>query len=337
MGFAAAPHPISKSSTAVIAVTAGLHGLVQEAAPGLPEDVQVVDAVPAVVGGLLYALGRNASTAADGAPATMLVSVDAAAGAIRAVPLTITAGDPAPPNQWTALVAMPAKWPAGSLAGVAIAGSGSAFLYQIRMIDPATGAAGPAIMVSTPQNTFVNFQFATTARLSGEGVTQATFHFLAGDENSLTALNAVVFTATLQASGSGSTLNSVPLDGKVYTLGSLALDEMSGILYALSPGLYGATNWTLVTLDPASGAVAAVGTLGPSSEASPWRWGYSGGVAGGIPFGTDFLLHILQHELDGSYAILKVGLADGAIVTASSLLLGVNNELALMTSAYMAS
>lgn len=198
VGYAAAASPISRSSLAVIAVSVGLDGLVLETG-AVPAGVQVVDAVPAAVGGVVYSLGRNVSSAAAGAPAWMLVAAAASAQSISALPITLPAGEPSPPNQWTALVALPASWTGGgSLAVVGISGSGAKFLYQVRLLDPATGAAGPVLCTSAAQDTFVNFMFATSAAASADG-SLATFYMLAGDENSLTVLNAAIFTVTLAA------------------------------------------------------------------------------------------------------------------------------------------
>ena len=92
-------------------------------------------------------------------------------------------------------------------------------------------------------------------------------------------------------------------------------------------------------VDPATGAVSAVGALDARSAAgatpSPWRTGYAGGVAGGIPRGSGMLVHVLQHALDGTFAVVQVDLSTGAVASAATMLLGVNAELNLMTSAYV--
>jgi hypothetical protein len=72
-------------------------------------------------------------------------------------------------------------------------------------------------------------------------------------------------------------MTSVSVDNSAYTLSCLTLDPSTGTIYSVSPGLFGETAWTLVTVDPVSGAVAAVGRISPPGTLQSW---YGGGVYG---------------------------------------------------------
>jgi hypothetical protein len=217
-------------------------------------------------------------------------------------------------------------------------GQAGFFTYQARLLDAATGAASPVLARSAPENTFVNVMQATAARATGAST--AELFLLAGDENSLYALNAAVFTLRLDAGGGGApaAMTRAILDNSAYTLGNLHLGR-GGALLGVSPGLYAvgnasAADWALVRVDAASGAVARVGPIAAANGLfSPW---YGGAVYGDEPAGGATLLHIFQHALDGSFVLATIDAATGALAAAPTLLNGVDNELLFDTPVFVA-
>eukprot|EP00158_Paraphelidium_tribonemae_P000153 Partr_v1_DN1861_c0_g1_i1_m45594 putative Chitin binding domain len=284
--FFAPQHPVSESATAVIAGTVDTGSGVPAELAAVPAGLQAVDAVAASVDGVVYTLGRSLVAARNGSAAWLLLATapSSPGNPVASTPITLPAGDDLPPSQWTALVAVnygsaadaDAAFAAafgrkrvaatGSsstqlLAGLGLAPvSGGKWAYQARLIDASSGAASSALAVSAPQDTFVNFMFATVAAPPPKGSATPVFYFLGGDENSLFTLNAAVFTVPVDATAKAPVpMASATQANAAFTLGSLSLDVDSGALLALSPELFGNTSWTLVTVDPSTGAVAPVG------------------------------------------------------------------------------
>jgi len=266
------------------------------------------------------------------------VAGDGAGGATVA-PITLPAGDAEPPQAWVALSAVAAGWAAPALVLVGIAPSQEAgfFTYQARLLDAATGAASAVLARSAPENTFVNVFQVTAARASS--ATSADLYLLAGDENSLYALNAAVFSLRLDTGGGApAAMARAVLDNSAWTLGNLHLGR-GGALLGVSPGLYAvgnasAADWALVRVDAASGAVARVGPIAAANFLfAPW---YGGAVYGDEPAGGATLLHIFQHALDGSFVLATIDAATGALSAAPTLLNGVDNELLFDTPVFVA-
>jgi hypothetical protein len=344
LALASAGAPRSAASQAVAVARLAPSGEVSViAAP--PAGVQLLAGVSASLGGALFTLARNASAAAAAAggappPASLLVRVagDGAGGATVA-PITLPAGDAEPPQAWVALSAVAAGWAAPALVLVGIAPSQEAgfFTYQARLLDAATGAASAVLARSAPENTFVNVFQVTAARASS--ATSADLYLLAGDENSLYALNAAVFSLRLDTGGGApAAMARAVLDNSAWTLGNLHLGR-GGALLGVSPGLYAvgnasAADWALVRVDAASGAVARVGPIAAANGFfAPW---YGGAVYGDEPAGGATLLHIFQHALDGSFVLATIDAATGALSAAPTLLNGVDNELLFDTPVFVA-
>lgn len=332
-GFLASQNPVSRRSIGIYAAgiaDSGLPLLLSSA----PSDLQLVDGVPAALGGKYYALGRNASTASAGAPALLLVTVDPEANTLTYAPITLPAGDASPPGQWTTLSAVAAR---GQLAVVGIApaaGSIGKFVYQARTVDPASGAASAVIALSVEQDTFVNVLTATDAAVDPSSGA-AVFYMLNGDENSLYALNAQVFTITLPKDGAGSkptVMVNVTQDNSEWTLTNLHLEESTGRLLAVSPGLYSNTTWHLVEVSPSTGKVTPVGPVTGADEGIFASW-YGGAMTGTHPDGT--VKHLFQHALDGSFALATLDSSSGALLQAPTLLSGVNGEVGVTSLVYV--
>ena len=303
-----------------------------------PPGVQLLAGASAALHGELFTLARNESAeAADGgpSPANLLVCVHVNDGTLAVLPVTLPPNDPAPPLQWVALAASPA---AGVLVllGLVTGSQAGSFAYQARTLDSATGAASPVLSASADQNTFVNVFQATNARPSGASGSE--LFLLAGDENSLYALNAAVFTVPLPAAGGG-VMTSAVLDNSAWTLGSLHLST-GGRLLAVSPGLYAvgnasAAHWALVEVTPTTGAVTHVGDIA-GGAAGIYAPSYAGAVYGDEPAGGASLMHVFQHAVDGSFAIATIDADTGALARAPTLMNGVNNELLFDTPVFVA-
>ena len=336
-GYLAASNPLSRASVGLEAV-----GLADSGLPvtlgAAPPGVQLLDGIAAALGGRHYGLARNESTAAEGAPAWLLTVLDpSGSGALSTLPLTLPAGDADAPAQFTALSAAPA-WGALVALGLASAGPSAPgkWVYQARLVDPATGAAGPALAFSAPQDTFVNVFAATDALVKGAGATAGAVYFLAGDENSLVALGAQVFTAALDtaAGAAPSAMTSVAADNSAWTLSNLHLDAASGRLMSVSPGLYGNTTWTLVEVYPATGAVQPVGGPVTGAPEALYAFWNGGQVGGAHPAGQ--VIHVFKHALDGTLALATLDAATGAQLSAPTLIDGVNSEVGFVALAYVA-
>lgn len=347
--------------------------------------VEVVSGMATTVGGTLYTLARTYAGGVADAPVMVLTRTDLVTGATTTVNVTLPPNDPAPPQQFTALVAAPG-WanPPQTLLPLAVTPTplvvvaiapGAApytFLYQVRLLDPATGSVSAPVAASVATDTFVNVFDATAVlvagtRVSGESppprqaragamlppprqarrcahrcagtaaavvavYSQGTLTFLAGDENNLVQLDALLYTATWDVAVGGVTnMTAVPQDVSRYTLSNLAVDQRTGIVYGVSPGLYGATAYSLVTVNVSTGAVSTVG--GGLVPSGMFRWTYGGNVYGETISADGKLYHVFRRAIDGAYVMAAIDVASGGIVAnaAPTLLNGVNSQLEFHT------
>ena len=299
------------------------------------DGIVLVDGMSTAVGRVWYGLGvPSVPAGSSNAPAWTLVSHDTSTGVTRYANISLPAGDADAPAQWAALVAIP-SWAgvagksALALLGLSpVAGNPNAWVYQARVVDPVTAVASRVLALSPPQDTFVNVFGASSAQADAAG-TAGTFFFLAGDENSLFELGArVVRVAFDTAAPAPSTMTLAVQDVSKWTLGHLHLNPAGGAaaLLSVSPGLYGNTSWHLVAVDASSGGVTEVGRLAPdTSMLASWY----GGTVGGEAFtAAGGLLHLFR-QTDGSLALATLDVASGAILTAPTLLTGVNGALAV--------
>jgi len=164
---------------------------------------------------------------------------------------------------------------------------------------------------TTENDTFVNFFWADYYP-STEQV-----YILAGDENSLYTLNAVLYTIT--QSGTSSV---VVVDNSRYTVSNLHVDPRTGIIYSISPGLYGKNDWSIVTIDPTTGAVALKSKI--SIVGAGFAPGYGGGVYGGIANGQ--ILHTFQWGITGSTVVAVLDIDTGNVLYHTDVDLGINSE-----------
>jgi len=221
--------------------------------------------------------------------------------------------------------------PGGMVLAVLQVMSANGYAYMLVQID-ATGKASPPFNlpkapVSAYETTFVNFMWA-----DHDPKSFAVF-ILAGDENSLFALNAVVHTF-----GYDGTVKTVPLDNSAFALQHLHWHAQTGTLLALSPGLFTAaaqaSAWSLVSVDPATGKVALLhplslspGTRSNKEAAAIEHFDADFGGSVHNPFSPPdgaTMTHVLRRSVDKTHVVIKVDVATGTF-EASSLQAGVNN------------
>jgi len=163
---------------------------------------------------------------------------------------------------------------------------------------------------TVPENTFVNFFWADFDRVSG------TVYILAGDEDSLYTLDAVLHSIT-----SSGVATQVPLNNTKFTLSNLHVDQTTGIIYSISLGLYGKNDWSVVVVDPKTGDITLKVKIDISSD---WISAPGGGVYNGLSFGK--IIHTFQSIHTGSTVLASIDIASGAVIYHTDINLGVDNE-----------
>jgi len=236
----------------------------------------------------------------------------------------------------------------------------ASFCFMLVDIDAATGAAsapgagqapGSPAPRTAPESTFVNFLWASE---SAEGLVTV----LAGDENSLFKLNAVLHSFTFHGTGFPAVVTTAPLDNGAYALQHVHAHPTTRGLMALSPGLFSAAKqpgsaWHLVSVDGATGNVTRVGELveasgggsdgggggggGARAEGAPAQFDpdFGGSVVhafGGsttTPDGAFTMTHVLRRSKSKAHVVVRVDTAcpgGKCSFAASALQTGVNNE-----------
>jgi len=140
-------------------------------------------------------------------------------------------------------------------------------------------------------------------------------YILAGDENSLYSLDAVLYTITSTGT------SWVQVDNSKYTLSNLHVDQKTGIIYSISHGLYGKNDWSIVVIDPKTGAVTLKSTI---NYGNMWSTGYGGAVYNGIMDG--YLLHTFTWIHTGATVLAVIEIETGVVVYVTDIDLGVNSE-----------
>jgi len=144
-------------------------------------------------------------------------------------------------------------------------------------------------------------------------------YILAGDENSLTSLDAVLYTIT--ASGISSW---VQVANSKYTLSNLHVDQKTGIIYSVSHGLYGKNDWSIVVIDPQTGAVTLKSTIDYGKR---WKTGNGGGVYNGLSDG--YILHTFTWGITEATVLAVIEIETGKVAYVTDVNLGVNSEMKL--------
>jgi len=154
------------------------------------------------------------------------------------------------------------------------------------------------------------FFWADYDRVSG------TVYILAGDEDSLYTLDAVLHSIT-----SSGVATQVPLNNTKFTLSNLHVDPTTGIIYSISLGLYGKNDWSVVVVDPKTGDITLKVKIDISSD---WISAPGGGVYNGLSFGK--IIHTFHSIHTGSTVLASIDIASGAVIYHTDINLGVDNE-----------
>lgn len=242
----------------------------------------------------------------------------------------------------------------GLLAVTRTGNASNFFFYHVRELS-VDGVLGPVLATSSPQQTCVAlartalsrllFVFPASTRLPvsfcfprfvnflwATNVVNGKMTFLAGDENSLYKLDAVLFHVTLNGPSQSATIQCVSLDVSAYTLASIHADPATGTLYAVSPGLFMSDHaFSLITIDPSSGAVTPVSKF---SAPGQFKFEYGGGLYGN-PFHDGELAYLFTDPTTGGKTVARVSLSTGALVRWYSLDLGINQQVLPISSMYV--
>jgi len=234
---------------------------------------------------------------------------------------------PDPTSQWTALTALGPDFPGKVLVVELVGPNGQgSFHYQYRFLSTSDGT------VSAPQGRFPWDQTYVNVFWADYDEGNKKLYILAGDENSLFDLNVRLYTADIPSQNT----TWVNVDHSQFTLTTVHVGP-NGRLYSLSPGLFSGdqnapVSYSLVTIDPTTGAVKSVGK---TTDEGDYRLDYSGGVYG-IGTTTDGgLLHVFKRQIDSSLVLGEVDLASGALRGATALHTGTNNAIQLLELVYL--
>jgi len=195
--------------------------------------------------------------------------------------------------------------------GVQHTAGSNGYFFTVSKITPSGVVTDIA---STEQNdTFVNFFWAEFDPVKNN------VYILSGDEDSLFDLGVVLYSVSLTTTKS----YVVPLDNSKFTLSNFHVNINTGQLYSVSPGLFGASSWTLVTINPMTGAILPVA---PIQNSDKWEFGFGGGVYNGLSADGKTLTQTFTWKTTGATAMTVIDVATGAILYLTDIDLGVNNE-----------
>jgi len=167
------------------------------------------------------------------------------------------------------------------------------------------------IATTIPDDTFVNFFWADIDPV------HSAVYILSGDEDSLFELDATLFTVNL----TDATVNAVKVDNTAYTLSNLHVDPQSGVIYSVSPGLYNKLDWTIVVVNPQTGAVTSKSSI-PGSTI--WGRYYGGGIYNGLS--SNQIFHTFIWENSGATALTVLDIPTGGLLYLTDINLGINNR-----------
>jgi len=162
-----------------------------------------------------------------------------------------------------------------------------------------------------PDDTFVNFFWADIDPV------RSMVYILSGDENSLTTLDATLYSFNMTSH----IFTSVLVDNSAYTLSNLYVDPISGNIYSVSPGLFDKSDWAIVLVNPMTGAVGRVSSIVASFQFLPY---YGGGIYNGLA-GNE-LYHTFKWQNTGATALAAIEITTGGVLFLTDINLGINNR-----------
>lgn len=166
------------------------------------------------------------------------------------------------------------------------------------------------IATSKIDDTFVNFFWADIDPVN------SIIYVLSGDENSLFTLDATLYSFNLKTA----TVTSVQVSNTAFTVSNLHVDPQTGTIYSISPGLYSTLAWTIVVINPQTGAVTTKSAISNSSQ---WPRYYGGGVYNGLT-GSE-ILHTFKNNA-GATTLTSIDINSGKILYMTDIDLGVNSR-----------
>jgi len=181
------------------------------------------------------------------------------------------------------------------------------------------GVLSESIVETEAESTFVNYFWTTfdTARNIS--------YILSGDENSIEDLNVVLHTTDLTKK----TVHTVELDRTAFTLATIHVDSDSGILYGISPGLFGQSNWAIVKINPQTGNVTLSTQIKTPDQ---FDFFFGGGVYNGITSDNGVLItHVFRRTIDQTSTLVVVNANTGDIVFHTSINSEVNNQASFLS------
>eukprot|EP01116_Phalansterium_solitarium_P002429 TRINITY_DN1244_c1_g1_i1.p1 TRINITY_DN1244_c1_g1~~TRINITY_DN1244_c1_g1_i1.p1 ORF type:complete len:496 (+),score=191.61 TRINITY_DN1244_c1_g1_i1:69-1556(+) len=268
----------------------------------------------------LYFIGDTFGPLAADVAANTLYTYDVAANTFASVAIQRPFG-----GQWNALITTGTA--SNPLIVVAqVPGTAAyTFAYQVRYMMP-DGSVSDPIGTIPATDTFVNFLWATF-----DPILQLVY-VLGGDENSITSQDATLYIVNLATKAVTVTL----LPGGNFTLVSLHVVPGTKTLFAFSPGETPAsplaqTNWSLVSVDPATGIATPIGQVAPWGQYAPY---YGGSVYGGMTE-TKLFLHVFR-QASGASDLVAVAPATGSTAFITGLNRGINAAVQLDNFVYLA-
>lgn len=185
----------------------------------------------------------------------------------------------------------------------------------------------PIATTPTGEETYVNIFWADFSECNNM------VYLLAGDENSLTTLDAMLWSFDIEAGS----VSGVMVDNSLYTVSTIhSTTANCGILYSLSPGLVeedpSERYWSLIQIDPTSGSI--VNALSVTSPGE-YALNYSGGVYGDSINMNGILFHLFYRSIDGVVDLLAVDIGTGTIKWQVSPNLGVNTAYSLVNALFI--
>jgi hypothetical protein len=172
------------------------------------------------------------------------------------------------------------------------------------------------IATTKSTDTFVNFFWADIDNINGY------VYILSGDENSLTELDALLYTINLK----DGSVTQVAVNNSVFTLSNLHVHPQTGVIYSVSPGLFNNLNWSIVRINPMTGAVSLVSSIANSFL---WPRNYGGGIYNGIVAAQNQILHTFKWQSTGATALTVLDINTGKTTYITDIDLGINNHLIL--------
>ncbi|XP_038062919.1 uncharacterized protein LOC119733409 [Patiria miniata] len=154
---------------------------------------------------------------------------------------------------------------------------------------------------SSPNTVFVNYQWATL------NYQTKTHYMLIGNENSPDKLAAKIFTLQVTTKQ----VSVTDLDVSQYTITAIQVYEKTDELFAMSPGLFGNPfpAWTLVTVDPKTGAIKQKYPVAPAGVFGQ----YYGGNVISIDQESGILYYVLHVANSQNDVIASISLETGKV------------------------